>query len=189
MATNYYNVEMGVVDALGNLNVIYPVTTAANVAVGKNETLSDRLTSINSNMLTKWSASCLQSDQFFHGYKTFTGTGVQETVDNLTGRGDDIDYACFIMASVHASGSLPMGGNVDLKVSGEGTGNITIPMLTFTNGEVIAGSEYSGNGQTIFKYISNPTNDNASLSLYVNFGGSSKYTVNLSWNIGIFQFQ
>ena len=50
MATNYYNVEMGVVDASGNLNVIYPVTTANNVAVGTNETLASRLNTINSNI-------------------------------------------------------------------------------------------------------------------------------------------
>ena len=53
MATNYYNVEMGVVDASGNLNVIYPVTTANNVAVGTNETLASRLNTINSNINKK----------------------------------------------------------------------------------------------------------------------------------------
>ena len=53
MATNYYNVEMGVVDASGNLNVIYPVTTANNVAVGTNETLASRLNTLNSNINKK----------------------------------------------------------------------------------------------------------------------------------------
>lgn len=50
MATNYYNVEMGVVDSSGNVNVIYPVTTAANVAVASGETLASRLSTINSNI-------------------------------------------------------------------------------------------------------------------------------------------
>lgn len=31
MATNYYNAQIGVVDASGNVNVIYPITKAANV--------------------------------------------------------------------------------------------------------------------------------------------------------------
>lgn len=33
MATNYYNAQIGVVDASGNVNVIYPITKASNVDV------------------------------------------------------------------------------------------------------------------------------------------------------------
>ena len=33
MATNYYNAQIGVVDASGNVNVIYPITKADNVDV------------------------------------------------------------------------------------------------------------------------------------------------------------
>ena len=33
MATNYYNAQIGVVDASGNVNVIYPITKATNVDV------------------------------------------------------------------------------------------------------------------------------------------------------------
>ena len=47
MATTYNNAQIGVVDASGNLNVIYPITKATNVAY-KSTNVDAKLTSLQS---------------------------------------------------------------------------------------------------------------------------------------------
>ena len=47
MATTYNNAQIGVVDASGNLNVIYPITKARNVAY-KSTNVDEQLTSLQS---------------------------------------------------------------------------------------------------------------------------------------------
>ena len=47
MATTYNNAQIGVVDASGNLNVIYPITKATNVAY-KSTSVDEKLTSLQS---------------------------------------------------------------------------------------------------------------------------------------------
>ena len=47
MATTYNNAQIGVVDASGNLNVIYPITKATNVAY-KSTSVDEQLTSLQS---------------------------------------------------------------------------------------------------------------------------------------------
>ena len=47
MATTYNNAQIGVVDASGNLNVIYPITKATNVAY-KSTSVDAKLTSLQS---------------------------------------------------------------------------------------------------------------------------------------------
>ena len=52
MATTYNNAQIGVVDASGNLNVIYPITKATNVAY-KSTNVDVALTSLTNNKASK----------------------------------------------------------------------------------------------------------------------------------------
>ena len=52
MATTYNNAQIGVVDASGNLNVIYPITKATNVAY-KSTNVDTVLTSLSNNKASK----------------------------------------------------------------------------------------------------------------------------------------
>ena len=52
MATNKYNSEIGIVDSSGNLNIIYPITRATNVAY-KSTNVDTVLTSLSNNKASK----------------------------------------------------------------------------------------------------------------------------------------
>ena len=64
MATTYNNAQIGVVDASGNLNVIYPITKATNVAY-KSTNVDAKLTSLQSAVDTLNSNKAFSSSKIF----------------------------------------------------------------------------------------------------------------------------
>ena len=170
MATNYYNVEMGVVDASGNLNVIYPVTTANNVAVGTNETLASRLNTINSNLNTlqnkgfyvaSMNTSCnLNSSASNYGKKA---------INNISLSGNILIFANFFIEfrrdSYTEAGTFGVSiGGSEMKCDNGGIEGASI--LVYTSG----GPRYRGIVTSYVDFKANKT-DHVSMMYQGNFNG------------------